>query len=466
MSFRRYRDHLRRTLLTLGMILLIGVMLSLAAEQGLRGAGSALEADQARATSLKAVFSLIFASLKATLSMALASVELLLPLVGMLVAVPWLTARLVHRLYAMRDLKEAHDTVNRKVFGQLGFGPYLLIKEGKIAAGGESPIQRMGGPASLVVYNDTAVVTQRYGRPKRVLDAGFHRLEQFEKVWETVDLRPQRWVHEVFALTKEGIPISCEADISFRIDDGIQDVDERERNETPPSETPFPHTDEAVFQAATSKWIREPDRADRQMAWTGRVVVGFAEGLLRDILAEYRLDWLIAPPQPDHEHPREEIRARLEKALGEKVAAVGAKIARVELGTIQVKAKDEETSDRLSDMVSKQWIEAWYADWKSRALTRKAEGEAELLRIDAARMQAQAEMVITLTETLQSTILSKEGIEPYTLALRFVEALRWMSYDPYTREFMPPEAVRTLGRLGRLLGPGSSGRSDEEADKS
>ena len=440
MSLKWYKDNLQWTLLTLGVILLVAVILGLAAEVWLRNAETTLGADQAGP-----------ASLGATLSLALASVRIALPVVGALIAVPLLASRLVYRLYAIKDLKETHDALNRIVFGKLGFRPYLLIKEGKIASGENTPAERVGGPASLVIYNDTAVVTEQYGCLKRVLGAGFAQLERFEKVWETIDLRPQRWVYEVFALTKEGIPISCEADISFKIDDRFRDVEGRERTKTPTSKAPYPYTEEAVLRAVTSQWIREPDREDPRMAWTGRVVISLTEGTLRHILAEYRLDWLIAPTQPGQKHPREEIRQRLKEELQAKVGAVGAKILEVELGEIQVKARDKEVSRQLSDIISKQWIEAWYAGWESRALTSRAEGEAELLRVDAARIQAQAEMVITITETLQSTIMSQQAIEPYLLALRFVEALRWMSYDPYTREFMPPEAMRTLRRMQELL---------------
>jgi hypothetical protein len=137
------------------------------------------------------------------------------------------------------------------------------------------------------------------------------------------------------------------------------------------------------------------------------------------------------------------------------VGTVGAKLLEVGIGKIQVKARDDEVSRRLSDIISEQWLQAWQVDWKARALTRGAEGEAELLRMDTARIQAQAEMVIALTEGLQSTVLSQRATEPYLLALRFVEALRWMSYDPATRDFMPPEAMRTLRRMQRLLEEGT-----------
>jgi hypothetical protein len=304
------------------------------------------------------------------------------------------------------------------------------------------------------------VVTEQHGRLKRVIGPGFAQLGPFEKVWETIDLRPQHWVHEVFALTKEGIPVSCEADISFKIDDRTQDADGRERESKPIDTVPYPYTEDAVLKAATSKWIREPDRDVPFMTWAGRVVIGFAEGALRNILAEYRLDWLIAPTQPGQAHPREEISQRLREELQGKVGTVGARLLGVGIGKIQVKARDNEVSTRLSDIISEQWLQAWQADWKARALTRGAEGEAALLRMDAARIQAQAEMVIALTEGLQSTVLSQRATEPYLLALRFVEALRWMSYDPATRDFMPPEAMRTLRRLQRLLEEGTLDESE------
>ena len=476
MSFKWYKDNLKRVVLTLGMTLFVAAALGVAAEEWLRSTEAAVHRDRAIELSQLAheiwlygakapstgypvylplgirQYSAGPVSFWASFSLALASVRIVLPIIGALVAIPLLASSLFHKLHATKDLKEAHDTLHRIIFGQLGFGPYLLVKEGKIASGEDTPVARIGGPASLVIYNDTAVVTEQYGRIKRVLGVGFAQLERFEKVWETIDLRPQRWVYEVFALTKEGIPISCEADISFKIDDRFRDAQGREQTKTPTSEVPYPYTEEAVLRAATSKLIREPKHKDSRMAWTGRVVIGFTEGTLRNILAEYRLDWLIAPPQPGQQHPREKIRRRLEEELQAKVGAVGAKILKVELGEIQVKARDEETAQQLSAIVSRQWVEAWHADWEARALASRVEGEAELLRMDMARIQAQAEMVVTLTEALQSTIVSHGRIEPYILALRFVEALRWMSYNTLTREFMPPEAMLTLKRLQALLG--------------
>lgn len=380
------------------------------------------------------------------LPMALAAARLALPIAGSLVAIPLLASRLAYKLYATEHLAEAHNVLNRLAFGRLGRRPLVIVKRGEVTSGRDSFAERTGGPATFVIYNDTAVMTEQHGKLGRILGAGIQDAEPFEKVWEAIDLRPQRWIYEVFALTKEGIPVSCKVDLSFQIDD-----QPREPWAQACTDGPYPYAEDAVFRAATSKWIREPEREDDCVTWAGRLVIGSAEGALRNILAEYRLDWLIAPPQPGQPHPRDEIRQRLREELEASAISLGAKLLDVEIGTIEVKARDEEAAKQLSHAVSKQWIEAWHADWQARTLVSRAEGEAELLRMDSARIQAQAEMVVALTETLQSTIASQGTIEPYILALRFVEALRWMSYHPLNREFMPPEAMRTLKHLQETL---------------
>ncbi|MGD9030952.1 MAG: SPFH domain-containing protein [Anaerolineae bacterium] len=440
MRLKWYEQNLKRAVPVLGSVLLAAIFIGLLSEVWLRGPDSLAKPEEPGP-----------AYVWAALLLGGAAVRMALPVIGALVTVPLIASGLFRRVHLTKDTKEAHDSLNRIAFGRIGLGPHLLIKEGAIAAGKDGPAGRVGGPALLVVYNDSAVVTEQGERLKRVVGPGFTQMGLFERVWETVDLRPQHWVHEVFGLTKEGIPVSCEADITFKINDGIRSGYGQEATGESTDTVLYPYAAHAVFKAATSKWVREPGDDHSFITWAGRVVIGFAENTLRDILAEYRLDWLLAPPRAHLAHPREEICQRLREELEESVSAVGAKLLAVEIGEIQVKARDEEVSEQLSDIVSEQWLEAWQADWRAQALTRGAEGEAELLRMDTARIQAQAEMVITLTEGLQSTVLSRQATEPYLLALRFVEALRWMSYDPDTRDFMPPEAMRTLRRLQRLL---------------
>lgn len=371
-----------------------------------------------------------------------------LPAVIALAAVFLTAATFVSKAYDIRSLRDAHRFLQRLLFGVWYFGPYLLIKNGDIARGKDTVLHRVGGPGFLVIYNDSAVITERAGRLYRILSTNLPRrqnypfLEPFEKIWEIVDLRPQQWTFPVRAMTRDGILVVCEADIRFKIDDRVPGPDGRLVSKPPTEEEPYPFTLEAVFRAATARWIREPDFQGPPMDWRGRVVVGFTEGILRNILAEYRLDWLLGPVREGERHPREVIRERLHRALEEEAPKVGARILDVQLG--EIKVEDEQ--------IPAQWVDAWRTEWESRVTATRLEGEAELLRIEAARAQAQAEMLINLIRELQSAAVGDEQARSYLLATRLAETLRWMSYDPFTRAFLPPESLRTLQRLQQLLG--------------
>jgi regulator of protease activity HflC (stomatin/prohibitin superfamily) len=389
-----------------------------------------------------------------------------LPALVALVIVPSVAARFIQTLYDTKDLKEARGFLQRNVLGMSALRPLMIVREGRISVGGGSLCDRAGGPGLMIVYNDSAVVLEKGGRLTRVVGGpylGF--IEPFERVYEVVDLRPQRWPLTDNAMTKEGIPIAWDADITFKIDDRYTDEQGDVRTKAPSEAKtelftdkeiaakldaggigmPLPYTEEAVFKAATSTWvrIRQTNHKEQLRKWTGRVIIGGVEGALRAILFNYRLDWLLRPARQGQKHPRDEIREQLEQKLLDSFPVgngVGAKILNVDLGKIDVDEK-----------ISTQWIEAWQAGWEQRAIDTQVEGEAALARLDAARIEAQAELALTLTEAIRPLVTGGEEITSYLLAMRFVETLQWMAYDPYRRAFLPPETLRTLAELEKTL---------------
>jgi len=136
------------------------------------------------------------------------------------VVVCWLAASFVQSLYGLRSRREGWGFLTRSLFGLSGLQPFLIIREGTIQGDEAHVLRRVGGPGGLVIFNDSAVVLERAGRLTRVAGSGFAYLEPFEKVWDAIDLRPQRWNFAVEAMTQEGIPVTCHADVSFKIDDG------------------------------------------------------------------------------------------------------------------------------------------------------------------------------------------------------------------------------------------------------
>ncbi|HET90705.1 MAG TPA: hypothetical protein ENN99_08210 [Chloroflexi bacterium] len=412
----------------------------------------------------------LLGTLKLILTLLPAALFNALPVLVALAVTAWLATHFIHTLYETQDRKEAFGFLRQNIFGMTELRPIMIVKEGDIFVGKGSLYDRIGGRGLFIVYNDSAVVIEKGGRLVRVMGTSLSFLKRFERVWEVVDLRVQRWPFLVSGMTKEGIPVECVADITFKIDDRYLDEDGNVQVKQPvkaryPEDMdkeiaaeldqggigePLPHTEEAVFNAATALWVRihQPDHEEQLRKWTGRVIITQLEGDLRTILANYRLDWLLRPYPTGSQHPREEIRELLEAKLQNAFPPgnpVGARILRVDLGEIKVK-----------DEIAQQWVEAWQAGWEQRTAESKAEGEAELIWLEAAQVQAQAEMVITLAEAIRPLVNSEGELSSYTLAMRFIETLRWMSYNPWTRNFLPPEAMRSLNELEKLL-PGGEG---------
>lgn len=394
-----------------------------------------------------------------------------------LIVIPWLASHFIHTLYDTKDVKEAGQFLLRNTLGMTELRPLILVKEGRVFVGGGSLCDRVGGRGLLIVYNDSAVVIERGGLLVEVKGPSLSFLKPFERIWEVVDLRPQRWPLTVNAMTKEGIPISCEGIITFKIDDRFVDEDGRVQVKSPVEQAPqfnangdidqeiaeelkkagigkpLPYTEEAVFNAATCVWMRihQPDHKEQLRKWTGRVIISGTEGTLRDILANYRLDWLLQSPQPRPDYPREEIREQLEQKLRDSFSVgngVGAKILSVEIGEIKVR---DFKGIEAPEKVYTQWVKTWQAEWEQEAIEDQIEGEADLARLQAAQIQAQAEMVLMLTEAIRPLVDKGEGVPSYLLAMRFFETLRWMAHDPFKRDFLPLRTLQTLSQLEELI---------------
>ncbi len=392
-----------------------------------------------------------------------------LPVLVALAFIPWLASRFIAALYDTKDLKEAHKFLQRNVFGMNKLKPLLIVKEGKLDVGAGSLTDLVGGRGVLIVYNDSAAVLEKGGQLTRVVGPSLCFLNRFERVWDVIDLRCQRWPITVNAMTKEGIPISCEADIAFRIDDRADDKSRHQSSKTstdagdsrtpadPDPEIakaldssgisePLPFTEEAVFKAATSTWIRirQEEHLEQLRHWTGRVVIGEVEGTLRSILADFRLDWLIQPYPPEGPHPRKEIRDQLKKKVEAKFPPgnkLGAQILDINLGRISIE----------HDKITQQWIEAWQSEWEQRVVESYAEGEAELARVEAVRIQAQADIALALAEAVRPIVTTGDELSSYKLATRFVETLWWIAYSPGTRSSLPPEVANMLSSLQRRI---------------
>lgn len=357
------------------------------------------------------------ASLVASWQFWLATARNLVPVIVAMLAVYLLTVCFVQRLYGLKSFAEARSLVIRLVVGQPTFGPWLRIQEGVAEASDDHILTRVGGPGHLVIYNDSASLLEHGGRLSRVQGKGFPRLLSFERIYAVLDLRPKRWAVKVSAVSREGIPITCDVDVSYQIDNG---------DLRPTESMPYPALDAAIFWAAVSTWVRESDRPEdtQTMNWSGRVTISDVEDNLRTILANHPVEVMLEP-----EGVRT-IRAEFAQALQKSTSQYGVKILRIELGDI--KAEGEAGN----------WIETWQIEQIQRLATREQ-------RRRSVTEEAQKEILDAIQARLGRTAQTTPLSAPLIL-LHFSDVLRQVGANPLVRERLTPGELQKLESLSKI----------------
>jgi hypothetical protein len=348
----------------------------------------------------------------------------MLPFVVVISLIYWLAGRFVRDVYRLKNVGQGVGFLIRCQFGRIGFGPWLVISQGKVELDLNGLVVKQGGPGGLVIHNDTALVLEQKGQLTRVEGPGFPSLNPFEMIYDFIDLAPKRRLYTVEAMTKEGIAISWMVEVQYKIaDDG----------QNPTEAVPHPFTKEAVFRAATGKWRRAAGRT-QDMDWEGWLIVSQTEAALRSILARRFLDELIGLTERDRVAAREAIQSELEAELRQIAPHMGAKILQVKLDTLKV-----------SDEVTQQWLEDWQDHWQQWAETELAEERAKNIQTyEAIKKKAELVLTVTLSQVLQK--LDPDQARSIT-ALRLFEALNQVQPSSENHYFLPAEAFEMLSRL-------------------
>ncbi len=334
-----------------------------------------------------------------------------------------LVTQFIQSFYQLESREAASGFLTRQLFGQPDFKPFARIEGGKVAFG-EEVVEKIGGPGSLIVYGDSAVILQRAGVLTRVEPGpAFVSLEPFEKVWDIIDLRPQRWVFEVKAITYDGIPIAYEADVQFQIahaDLGPAPEEEKQAKRE--------LLKKAVFEAAKSQWVRDANRTepDRRMIWTKRVIISHTEGGFRSILARYRLDELLEVAT------RAKLQSQLLAHLIRETADMGVKILRVELGDI-----------KLEGDIPKQWLDLWRARKTREMNVEISKGFAERTRyLEEARAQVRSQILRQTATELRNVAGENEKLRSRLIIISCIEVLKRTALN-FTF-FRPKDIIETL----------------------
>jgi len=337
----------------------------------------------------------------------------MLPGIVVIVTALLLCANLVNAFFGLNG--GGWQFLTHRFFGRPGFSPYLIVGDGKIVMGVDS-VKKRGGPAGVVLRKDSAIILESGGALTRVIRGpGFPTLEPFEKIWDIIDLRPQWWPFKVSAVTRDGIPITYEVAVKFQVGP----------------------TDDAVFTAATCKWIRDAWRTepDRLMDWSKRVIIGDTEGVMRNrILARYNLDELLDA------RVRQQIRQDLFETLKTGAAQnLGVEIMEVVLqdATFQGQVLDE-----------------WAKTWRMQRDLEVAKIEAderlqEIKLVERARSQVRQEMLESAVKTLNAMTKRRKNVPIDYVLLSFIDMVEHIA--PAQKVFIPEDNLVKLEKIRQEL---------------
>ena len=315
--------------------------------------------------------------------------------------------------------------------------PFAIVQQGEVDEKYQNTLLvRFGGPGNVIVFNDSAVFIERFGRFTRVAGPGRIFLQRFERIHEALDLRPQERTQGANALTKDGIPVKTEVQIRFQLARPPASL-------VPPTPSVvYPVYEEALIRAGQChlRSVNLDNGKESIARWPERASgVG---GVMRALVAGYRLDELLEPYEPERD-PHREISQRLHREVDAGARGFGAQVLEVRMGALEPTLEE----------VKEERVTSWQAAWKSKARTEAAAGMAEAIRERGlARAYAQKEIIMAIARELQKAAERGIALPAEFIALRFIEALRQCWTSPVDLTTSSSQALQTLDYLWRMAG--------------
>ena len=337
---------------------------------------------------------------------------------------------LVRVLYDLPDHASAGRFLSRLV-GEAVQGVVVEVSSDTLPSLRESSeLLRVGGPGLVKIRPGEVAVTEVNGRFYRLIPSGSHKIGRFEYVHSLVDLRTQdRHIEEISLVTRDGIEITGDVTLSFRIDTG---------GPLPTRDNPFPYNPDAVRMAAYTAVVPATGNASNWQDVPGNV----ARGTLTGLIAKYRLDELIHPGE--RSDPYATLNQELRRGLRGALADAGLELLNAHIGHLE-----------LPQAASQQYIDRWRAESDNRLRLTMAEGEANsLAELDIARAEAEWIMFQAILEGLNNARRDGgAGAMREMIALRMIEALEKMARQSETHQPLPPHLLPQLLDWKRSLRP-------------
>ena len=258
-------------------------------------------------------------------------------------------------------------------------------------------IRAIGGPGFVRIQPGNAVAFRDWHGPQGVGSSGLYFLSPFEMIARVVSLEDQHGhIDEAPATTSDGVRIRLK-NIDYRFCVLREAKKNRDTN-------PYPFSTSAIETIAYSFAVSDKGQ-DRWQDVVQRTV----SGELGKFIGSHDLDYLTAP-RKNGQNPRRELRMELFAApVRESLRRVGAELQWMDIGHFDIDELEEGQELHLVDQTrTRRWATRLIGD----ARTIRSFGEAKRLAYqELARAEAQAEMVISITDALRNVSFGSDQTE-------------------------------------------------------
>lgn len=320
-------------------------------------------------------------------------------------------ANYVKDVYALKQFKPALNYVMSSMFGIfaafLGFDyPRIVLDKTTVDDPGiaENLLRKIGGPGMALVEPGNAVVFRYLRGPGEPIIGANHFMAPFETIGTLIDLDEQQGdKDEITAMSRDGIVVTLkDVHIRYRLKLEVQDGKPVQRTIS----RPYPLSPDAFRNMISNLSINPDGSVDKWNVAVERLIVGN----ITDFIASHNIDYLTAP-RNDATNPRIELRnefflARTQRALEN----LGAELLWIDVGHWEI----------VQDAVDEKRTALWASEWIGDAAVTRAYSEAiRQAYHDLGRAQAQAELILSIADALQTAGVegnSRENIRRLLLA--------------------------------------------------
>ena len=356
---------------------------------------------------------------------------------------------------------------------------YIVVANGQAMITKEAGwLSVLGGPGHLVIKQGNVVVLERGGKITCILNAGVHKLMPLETMRNIfilgVQSSPADTTRIDHVLTKDRIPLTISAKITFQIEPASETDKRTESHISPNGEALTPKLDDGLYQVyegtvckaalMSQRLIFDQNRyskceeqicQDIEVTSWQKIAGSAPEGELRDYIMSHRFDELFeladgaagGPPgvRVNNRKIYEIEQAILNQIKPTKLAVFGVLVRSVDIGKI-------EFPPDAADVLLNRWGAPWRQQieligaetgLQSKILEAQGEQQARMLaaqgEADASSLHAQAIVIHARAEAQRRIMEGRSQAEAKAAFFRFiVEALQVDGHP------IDPELTRTI----------------------